>query len=85
MSKAVSRVMSWTIIYLDQLLPPGSSNLPESWWATYAFCSVLLRMGFTLTLNVTIKAVVSYTAISPLPYWRFNFCCTFLGVASTGR
>ena len=67
MSKAVSRVMSWTIIYLDQMLPSGSSNLPENWRATNVFCSVLLRMGFTCALPVTGQAVVSYTALPPLP------------------
>ena len=64
-------------------------------------------MGFTYAPPVTRKAVVSYTALPPLP--DFNrvkirsclrslrrtchvtssvavyFCCTFLGVASTGR
>ena len=64
-------------------------------------------MGFTYAPPVTKKAVVSYTALPPLP--DFNrvkirsclrsfrrtchvtisvavyFCCTFLGVASTGR
>ena len=37
------------------------------------FCSVLLRMGFTCACNVTITAVVSYSAFPPLPYriWRF--------------
>ena len=29
-SRTVSRVMSWMIIYLGLLLPAGSSNLPES-------------------------------------------------------
>ena len=38
----------------------------------YAFYSVLLRMGFTYALHVTTQAVVSYTAIPPLPHmWRY--------------
>ena len=56
------------IIYLDLLLPAGSSNLPEN--ATgrcIVLCSVLLRMGFTCALSVTRQAVVSYTAFPPLP------------------
>ena len=53
----------------------------------YAFCSVLLRMGFTYALSVTRQAVVSYTAFPPLPAHsgRLYFCCTVLGVTSTGR
>jgi len=54
-------------------------------------------MGFTCALPVTGQAVVSYTALPPLPRrQKFRqsplfclravyFCCTFLGVASTGR
>ena len=50
-------------------------------------CSVLLRMGFTYAPRVTARAVVSCTAFAPLPAFRpaVIFCCTFLGVASTGR
>jgi len=76
------------IIYLGHLLPDASSNLPEGpTGSRIAFCLVLLRMGFALTLPVTGKAVSSYLAISPLPGLsrRFDFCCTFLRVASTGR
>ena len=51
-------------------------------------------MGFTYALFVTNQAVVSYTAIPPLPMsefaeqildWAVYFCCTFLRVASTRR
>ena len=45
MSKAVSRVMSWMIIYLDILLPICSSNLPESWRATICFLLGLASSG----------------------------------------
>ena len=56
------------IIYLDLLLPAGSSDLPESTTGRrIAFCSVLLRMGFTSALSVTRKAVSSYLTVSPLP------------------
>ncbi len=56
------------IIYLDLLLPAGSSDLPESTTGSrIAFCLVLLRMEFTDALYVTTQAVVSYTAIPPLP------------------
>ena len=45
-------------------------------------------MGFTCALPVTSKAVVSYTAFPPLPAQNAQavyFCCTGLGVTSTGR
>jgi len=44
-------------------------------------------MGFTYALLVTKKAVVSYTALPTLPHicMAVHFCCTSLGVASTGR
>ena len=56
------------IIYLELLLPTVSSDLPESTAGNcIAFFLVLLRMGFTCALYVTIEAVVSYTAFPPLP------------------
>ena len=74
------------IIYLGQLSPAASSNLPEARGPRQRFSLVLLRMGFTCALSVTRKAVVSYTALPPLPIkLAVYFCCTFLGVASTGR
>ncbi len=81
-----------TIIYLDLPLPADSSDLPghrseqiRKWRAACLSCSVLLRMGFTCAPHVTARAVVSYTAFAPLPAWpAVYFCCTGLGVASTG-
>ena len=76
------------IIYLELLLPTASSDPPESTAGNcIAFVLVLLRMGFTCALYVTIEAVVSYTAFPPLPYMHMAvyFCCTGLGVTSTGR
>ena len=93
-SRTISRVMSkpWQatvgmIIYLGWLLPATSSNLPKAGGPRQRFCSVLLRMGFTYAPSVTREAVVSYTALPPLPgiYRAVYFCCTILGVASTGR
>ena len=92
-SRPVSRVMSWMVIYLGLLLPTASSDLPESKpGRLIAFVLVLLRMGFTCAPVVTNRAVVSYTALPPLPKEKQNvfllavyFCCTGLGVASTGR
>jgi len=49
------------------------ATYPKADGPPYAFCSVLLRMGFTYALSVTSQAVVSYTALPPLPYqiWRY--------------
>ena len=94
LSRTISRVMSklqqatvGMIIYLGRLLPAASSNLPKAGGPRQRFCSVLLRMGFTYAPSVTREAVVSYTALPPLPgiYRAVYFCCTILGVASTGR
>jgi len=62
------------VIYLVLPSPAGSSDLPESRSGkSVAFYSVLLRMGFTYAPSVTGRAVVSYTALPPLPgkAWRF--------------
>ena len=58
------------IIYLGRLLPAVSSNLPKAGGPRQRFCSVLLRMGFTYAPSVTREAVVSYTALPPLPVAR---------------
>ena len=49
-------------------MPATSSNLPKAGGPRQRFCSVLLRMGFTYARSVTSAAVVSYTALPPLPY-----------------
>ena len=80
--------MSRMVIYLVLPSPAGSSDLPESTpGRRIAFCSVLLRMEFTCARSVTTTAVVSYTAFPPLPSIKkaVYFCCTGLGVTSTGR
>ncbi len=51
MSRTVSRVMSWMIIYLVLPSPTASSDPPENEpGKLIALCSVLLRMGFTWLL-----------------------------------
>ncbi len=55
------------IIFLELLLPAISSDLPKAGGPRQRFCSVLLRMGFTCAPTVTSEAVVSYTALPPLP------------------
>ena len=77
--------MSGVIIYLVLMLPPGSSDLPESRRATVCFLFGLASDGVYTAFSVTRQAVVSYTAFSPLPLRAVIFCCTFLGVTSTGR
>ena len=42
------------------------ATYPKADGPPYAFCSVLLRMGFTYALSVTSQAVVSYAAFPPL-------------------
>lgn len=78
------------IIYLEQLLPAASSNLPKTNGPHYRLASVLLQMGFTCAPSVTREAVVSYTALPPLPFpvrpgKAVHFCCTVPGVASARR
>ena len=76
------------VIYLILLLPAGFSDLPKNVTGSHiVFCSVLLRMEFTCARSVTTTAVVSYTAFPPLPSIKkaVYFCCTGLGVTSTGR
>ena len=85
LTRAISRVMSGVIIYLVLMLPPGSSDLPESRRATVCFLFGLASDGVYTAFSVTRQAVVSYTAFSPLPLRAVIFCCTFLGVTSTGR
>ena len=67
-------------------MPITSSDLPKAGGPRQRFVSVLLRMGFTYALSVTSQAVVSYTALPPLPVKpAVHFCCTFPGVTSARR
>ena len=43
----VSRVLSWTTIYLGPVSPPGSSHLSGTGGPPLCPCAVLLRVGFT--------------------------------------
>ena len=78
--------------------PAVASRLKQptwNWRAAICSCAVLLRMGFTYAPSVAGRAVVSYTALPPLPQirsrWRgvisaaVHFCCTVPGVTSAGR
>ena len=60
--------MSCVIIYPGLPLPAASSDLPENVTGRHiVFAPVLLRMGFTCAPAVASGAVVSYTALPPLP------------------
>ena len=89
MSNTISRVLYQMIIYLVLMLPLDSSDLPKSTtgrrnafirscfgWGLQSPCCYqqgggLLHRLSTLTISAQDMAVY--------------FCCTFLGVASTGR
>ena len=93
LSRTISRVMSWLrksaagiIIYLGRLSPAASSDQPEAGGPRHRFCSVLLRMGFTeppLLPGERWSLTPPFHPYRPKP--AVSFCCTFLGVASTGR
>ena len=84
--------LSW-IVVADNLQRPTWEQAGQ----TYGSLSGLASDGVYTAFCVTVEAVVSYTAIPPLPRFilhtyamkhklrRFLFCCTILGVASTGR
>ena len=59
-------VVEWPSIELCRRRQ-NQATYPEADGPPYASCSVLLRMGFTCALSVTSQAVVSYTALPPLP------------------
>ena len=58
-----------------------------SWRATSSLRSGLASDGVYMATAVTSRTVVSYTAFPPLPLGSVAvyFCCTGLGVTSTGR
>ena len=78
--------MYQTIIYLNPPSPEDFSNLPEPERAAHRFCLGLASDGVYRAGSVATPAVVSYTAFPPLPdmHQAVYFCCTGLGVASTG-
>ena len=82
----MSRVLSRVIICLGRLSPAASSDQPEAGGPRHRFCSVLLRMGFTeppLLPGERWSLTPPFHPYRPKP--AVSFCCTFLGVASTGR
>lgn len=82
----MSRVLSRVIICLGRLSPAASSDQPEAGGPRHRFCSVLLRMGFTeppLLPGERWSLTPPFHPYRPKP--AVSFCCTFLGVASTGN
>lgn len=73
MSSTVSRVLYQTAIYLDLLLPAGSSSLPGTQRATVLSLSGLASGGVYTAFPVTRKAVSSYLAFSPLPVFTGGY------------
>ena len=66
--ETVSRVMSFKmIIYLGHMLPCASSNLPGAGGPRKLLLG-LASDGVYTASSVTGRAVVSYTAFSPLPF-----------------
>ncbi len=59
--------MSLRIIYLDLCCRKAQATYLKRDGQPHRLYPVLLRMGFTCALSVTSKAVVSYTALPPLP------------------
>ena len=78
MSRPISWVLLNVIINLVCLSPNTSSSLPKSSASsTYTFLFGLAPSGVYLATNITIDAVSSYLAFSPLQLsLRFIFCCT---------
>lgn len=74
--------LSWTPVARRLTRPTRKHDGPP-----YRFLFGLAPDGVYMALSVTREAVSSYPAFSPLPANRLAvyFCCTFLGVASTGR
>ncbi len=86
--QSVSRVLSRTIIYLGWQLPTTSSEYVEM--PSRHFVSFLASSGVYILHKVASVFVVSYTPFPPLQSnakigtTAVYFCCTVLGVASTG-
>ena len=90
MSSTISRVLYWMVIYLVQVLPPSSSDLPKSTAGNrIALYSVLLQVGFTQPYMLPYRRWSLKPPFHPYQCRQTTlavyFCCTSLGVASTGR
>ena len=99
MSSTISRVLSWMVIYLDRTLPYGSSIRFHRYYAAYPKArraTVLLSVWpcFEWGLHLPLPLPEGRWSLKP-PFHPYHskeifamavyFCCTSLGVASTGR
>ncbi len=91
--RTVSRVLSWTVIYLgftlpQSSLPPWGQNAEQAWlWVINPRClpqGVAPDRVYTAH-GVSIMSLSSYLAFSSLPLRAVIFCCTFPKVALGGR
>ena len=86
MSGTISRVMSRMIIYLALLLPIKSSDLPERYRRATNFLFSLASDGvYTDLWCYHQSGGLLHHHFTLTLKRRFNFCCTFLRVTSTGR
>jgi len=78
---SVSRVLSWTIIYLGRLLPDDSSDYPERDGPPPVFHYQSCTGWGLHGRPVARPPVSSYLAFPALPFpcgtWAVSFCCTF--------
>lgn len=83
--RTVSRVLSWTIIYLDAPLPVRSCDLPAGIGRTAHLLLGLAPDEVCHAVAVTVDAVGSYPTISPLPIaGRYIFCGTLYSLTAPG-
>jgi len=84
MSKSVSRVLYWTVIYLRCAFLHTSSHLQETPSRLNLLYTVLHRMGFTRQSGLPPYGELLPRLFTLTTNVAVFFCCTFLRVASTG-
>ena len=82
-SKSISRVLYQMIIYLWRCITASLKPSVAECRAGLILQSMLLRMGFTRDFSYHHPCEL-LPHISTIADMAFIFCCTFLGVASTG-
>ena len=84
-SGSVSRVLSWTTIYLALPLPAGSSHLPRTTGPVLCPPTVLLRIEFTAStcLHATSELLPHFSTLTDCS--AVYFCCTCPRVTPGGR
>ena len=85
-SVTVSRVLYWTAIYPGRALPRGSSDCGERGGPPTCLHCILHQVGFTSRTSYQAAGeLLPRLSILTVLGTAVYFCCTFLGVASTGR